>query len=119
MEILRFSEKNIHLHDLEHFYVHKKSQTLKHSAVNGIYISSAYTGYRWKGDCIKQYFETMVYKFHTDPISLKRIITGPLVTYTYSTYNDCMQHHAGLLEDIWDGVFSFDSSWINKLSGEG
>jgi hypothetical protein len=114
MDIFRFSEQNLHLQDLEHFFIHKKSQIIKHSAANGLYISSACTGFRWKGDYIKQYFETIVYKYHTEPISLKRIITGPLITYTYGTYAECIDHHIGLLEDIWYGVFNFDSLCINK-----
>ncbi len=108
MKILSFSDRDIQLIDMEHVFIHKKSQCLKHSVAYNHYVSSAYTGYRWKGDHIKQYFETIVYRFQTDILSLKRTVIGPIMTYTYQNHVECLQHHMDIICGIYDGIYKIE-----------
>lgn len=94
--------------DFKHISAHKSSQRLMHSVACGYYISSVFTGYKWKGDCIKMFFETIVYRFRNDDIALKRVIVGPIITYKYRTYEECMKHHSGLVGDIYNGVYKIE-----------
>lgn len=96
--------------ELEHLYHHRINQRLKHSAICGHYISSAYTGYKWKGDRIVQFFETVVYKFRTNIFSLKREILPPILTYQFSTHKECMDHHSELVEKIFRDTKKFSVS---------
>lgn len=94
--------------DMEHYYHHKHSQRLEHNVCNGYYISSAYLGYHWKGDHIRFHFETLVYRFRTEPTTLKRVIIAPIKTYCFKDYEKCIDHHHNLMQEIFQGIFQID-----------
>lgn len=99
---------NLGYSDIHHLHMHRSNQRLRASALLGHYISSAYTGYRWKGDRIKQYFETIVYRFRSNHFTFEREIFSPVVTYTYRTYKECIKHHDSILEAIRKNALVFE-----------
>jgi len=99
-----------------HISTHKSAQRLKHTVAHGYYVSSAYTGYRWKGDYIKMFFETIVYRFRNDDISLERIILPPIITYDYKSYEECIKEHNLIVHDIYMDRFPINE-YTEKMSG--
>lgn len=100
MQPVKFKNHCLRTSDEKCLQLHRMNQRMRASVHCNHYISSAYTGYRWKGDYIKMFFETIVYTFRTDPISLKRIVQFPVKIYEYNSPEDCLRHHSVICKKI-------------------